>query len=218
MYLLELFHGPTCAFKDIALQFLANLFEHFLATEADDASCSAKHLTVLGATSGDTGGAAIAALRGKRGIQVYMLHPRGRVSELQGLQMTTVLDNNIHNIRVAGTFDDCQSLVKTLFCDEDFRRTHRLGAVNSINWARILVQIVCVLVPVASTVAVMACTALHCTVPTRGLLLGVDDVFQLLLLRLRLLGDGSCEQSGHNRVQAACGCLARSRHVPRSIW
>lgn len=134
-YMLELFHGPTFAFKDIALQFLGNLFEYFLQKRGHS-------LTVLGATSGDTGSAAIYGLRGKQNIDVFMLHPKGRVSRVQELQMTTVLDSNIHNLAVEGTFDDAQAIVKSIFNDLEFKQTHHLGAVNSINWARVLAQIV----------------------------------------------------------------------------
>jgi len=134
-YLLELFHGPTLAFKDFALQFLGRLFGHFLALRGQ--TC-----TILGATSGDTGSAAIEALRGLDAVTLYMLHPQGRVSEVQRRQMTTVLDANIRNLAVDGDFDDCQRLVKRMFSDDDFRVRHRLAAVNSINWARIAAQVV----------------------------------------------------------------------------
>ena len=133
--ILELFHGPTFAFKDVALQFLGNLFEHILRK-------SGRPLNVLGATSGDTGSAAIHGLRGKSGIEVFMLHPRGRVSPIQERQMTTVLDANVHNLAVGGSFDDAQSIVKDLFNDVEFKRSCNLGAVNSINWARIMAQII----------------------------------------------------------------------------
>ncbi|MBF0286589.1 MAG: threonine synthase [SAR324 cluster bacterium] len=133
--ILELFHGPTYAFKDVALQFLGNLFEFFLQKQN-------RSLTVLGATSGDTGSAAIYGLRGKKNVHVFMLHPNGRVSPMQKLQMTTVLDANIHNLAVEGTFDDAQAIVKALFNDLEFKQKYCLGAVNSINWARILAQIV----------------------------------------------------------------------------
>ena len=135
---LELFHGPTFAFKDVALQFLGNLFGYILKNKAG----APKKLTVLGATSGDTGSAAIYGLMGKPNIEVYILHPNGKVAEIQERQMTTVLDDNVHNIAVNGTFDDCQSIVKELFRDKEFKQKHCLGAVNSINWARILAQIV----------------------------------------------------------------------------
>eukprot|EP00040_Diaphanoeca_grandis_P036719 m.235598 g.235598 ORF g.235598 m.235598 type:complete len:897 (-) comp33666_c4_seq1:45-2735(-) len=142
-YVLEQFHGPTCAFKDVALQFLGNLFEYFLETKNASVPEGEKtHITVLGATSGDTGSAAIEGLRGKNFVQVYILHPKDRVAPIQEAQMTTVLDENIHNISVEGSFDDCQTMVKTLFNDEEFRKKHGLAAINSINWARIMAQIV----------------------------------------------------------------------------
>jgi threonine synthase len=108
--LLELFHGPTFAFKDVALQFVGNLFEYFLTRKNKDVKEGEKrhHLTVIGATSGDTGSAAIYGLRGKKDVSVFILHPKGRVSPIQEAQMTTVLDENVHNIAVEGTFDDCQ--------------------------------------------------------------------------------------------------------------
>ncbi len=132
---MELFHGPTLSFKDYALQILGQFFQYFL--EKNEASC-----TIIGATSGDTGSAAIAGVRGLDAVKLFMLHPRGRVSEVQRKQMTTVLDDNIHNIAVDGTFDDCQKLVKALFSDIQFRKRHSLSAVNSINWARIAAQVV----------------------------------------------------------------------------
>jgi len=134
LYVMELFHGPTLAFKDMALQFLGNLFDHLLQKHSEN-------LTILGATSGDTGSAAIEACRDKDTMNVFMLHPKDRVSEVQRRQMTTVLSPNIHNIAVEGSFDDCQDLVKTLFGDADFRKDMRLSAVNSINWGRIAAQI-----------------------------------------------------------------------------
>ncbi len=134
-WLLELFHGPTAAFKDVALQFLGNLFEYLLERDGG-------RLNILGATSGDTGSAAIAGVRGKARIQIFILFPDGRVSPIQERQMTTVLDANVHNIAIRGTFDDGQRIVKQLFGDLDFKREYHLGAVNSINWARILAQMV----------------------------------------------------------------------------
>ncbi|HUJ75898.1 MAG TPA: threonine synthase [bacterium] len=133
LHVLELFHGPTLAFKDVALQFLGNLFEWLLAR-------SRSTLTVVGATSGDTGSAAIQALRGKRGMEVFILFPRGRVSRMQQLQMTTVPDANVHALAVEGTFDDAQDIVKGLFNDRAFNARYHLAAVNSINWARVLAQ------------------------------------------------------------------------------
>ncbi|CAE7148337.1 unnamed protein product [Rhizoctonia solani] len=142
-YILELFHGPTFAFKDVALQLLGNLFEYFLARRNKGKPLAEQErLTVVGATSGDTGSAAIYGLRGKPSISIYILHPLGRVSPIQEAQMTTVTDANVHNLAFRGTFDDCQDSVKALFADKEFNARHRLGAVNSINWARILAQTV----------------------------------------------------------------------------
>jgi threonine synthase len=134
-WLLELFHGPTLAFKDIALQLVGRLFDHELERRGE-------RVTIVGATSGDTGSAAIEACRDRPSIDIFILHPAGRVSEVQRRQMTTVLSPNVHNIAVEGTFDDCQDLVKALFADEPFRDRHHLSAVNSINWARVMAQIV----------------------------------------------------------------------------
>ncbi|WP_420640338.1 threonine synthase [Candidatus Poriferisocius sp.] len=133
LWLLELFHGPTLAFKDIALQLVGRLFDEELARRGE-------RVTIVGATSGDTGSAAIEAVRDRHNIQVVILHPHGRVSEMQRRQMTTVDSANVHNIAVEGTFDDCQDLVKAMFVDPDFRAEHKLSAVNSINWARVMAQ------------------------------------------------------------------------------
>ena len=130
----ELFHGPTLAFKDLAMQLLGRLFEHVLA-ERD------ARVTIVGATSGDTGSAAIEACAGRARINIVILHPDGRTSEVQRRQMTTVLAPNVANVAVAGTFDDCQDLVKAMFADAPFRSELHLSAVNSINWARIAAQI-----------------------------------------------------------------------------
>ena len=135
LHLLELFHGPTLAFKDVALQLLGLMLDHTLQQRHD-------HATIVGATSGDTGSAAIEAVRDRRTIDIFMLHPRGRVSEVQRRQMTTVLAPNVHNIAVQGTFDDCQDLAKACFNDLVFRDRHALTAVNSINFARVMAQIV----------------------------------------------------------------------------
>ena len=141
LHLLELFHGPTFAFKDVALQFLGNLFEYFLVRmNKGKEGKDRHHLTVVGATSGDTGSAAIYGLRGKKDASVFILFPKGRVSPIQQAQMTTVLDANVHNLTVEGSFDDCQDIVKSLFADPELNSTHNLAAVNSINWARILAQ------------------------------------------------------------------------------
>ena len=135
LHLLELFHGPTLAFKDIALQFLGRLFEEILEERNG-------RLNILAATSGDTGSAAIAGIRGQERVQIFVMHPRGRISPLQERQMTSVLDGNVFNLAVEGSFDDCQLLMKTLFNDLPFKDAHALGTVNSVNWARVLSQIV----------------------------------------------------------------------------
>ncbi|KAL2866450.1 threonine synthase THR4 [Aspergillus lucknowensis] len=143
LYLLELFHGPSYSFKDCALQFLGNLFEYFLVRRNQGKQGKERHhLTVVGATSGDTGSAAIHGLRGKKDVTVTILHPKGRISPIQEVQMTTCTEKNVHNLAVTGTFDDCQDIVKALFGDPDTNETLKLGAVNSINFARILAQIV----------------------------------------------------------------------------
>jgi threonine synthase len=134
-WLLELFHGPTLAFKDVALQLLGLLFEKFLGG-------TDQHLTIVGATSGDTGSAAIDAVAGRTGIDIFMLHPKGRVSEVQRRQMTTVLAPNVHNIAIEGSFDDAQALVKAMFNDAGFAGRFQVTAVNSINWARLMAQVV----------------------------------------------------------------------------
>ena len=134
-YLLELFHGPTLAFKDVAMQALGRFFDHVLSKRG-------QRITIVGATSGDTGSAAIEACRDKAAIDIFMLHPKGRVSPVQEAQMTSVLAANVHNVAIEGTFDDCQDRVKDLFNDQDFRDAHNLSAVNSINWARVMAQIV----------------------------------------------------------------------------
>ena len=134
-YLLKLSEGPTLAFKDIALQLLGRLFEYVLAK-------SDRELNILGATSGDTGSAAEYAMRGRKGVKVFMLSPHGRMSEFQRKQMYTLQDENIFNIAIRGTFDDCQDIVKAVNDDADFKQKFNIGAVNSINWARIAAQVV----------------------------------------------------------------------------
>jgi threonine synthase len=134
-WLLELFHGPTLAFKDLAMQLLARLIDWALEQQDSQA-------TIIGATSGDTGGAAVEAFRGSRRAQLFILHPHGRVSEVQRRQMTTVDEPNVHNIAIQGNFDDCQALVKAMFNDRGFRERNRLAGINSINWARIMAQTV----------------------------------------------------------------------------
>lgn len=137
-FVLELFHGPTLAFKDVALQLLGNLFEYILARNPE----GSRELNILAATSGDTGSAAIYGVRGRKGINIFVMHPHGRVSPIQERQMTTVLDANVHNIALEGSFDDCQRIMKELAGDLEFKKRYSLGAVNSVNWARVLAQIV----------------------------------------------------------------------------
>lgn len=133
-WVMELFHGPTLAFKDYALQMLGRLFDYVLKKRGEK-------VTIVGATSGDTGSAAIEACRDRECIDIFIMHPKGRVSDVQRCQMTTVLSPNVYNIAVEGTFDDCQDAVKAMFNDMDFRDKLNLSAVNSINWARIMAQI-----------------------------------------------------------------------------
>lgn len=134
-HILELFYGPSLAFKDYALQFLGNLFSHCMKNKN-------KNITVLGATSGDTGSAAIDAFKGKENINVFILHPYNKVSDVQRRQMTSVLDKNVFNIAVEGSFDDCQKIVKDLFIDSELQDKTSLTAINSINWARLMAQTV----------------------------------------------------------------------------
>ncbi|MCB1556949.1 MAG: threonine synthase, partial [Alphaproteobacteria bacterium] len=142
-WIMELWRGPTLAFKDYALQLLGRLFDYVL--ERED-----RRVTIIGATSGDTGSAAIEALKSCRRIDIFILHPEGRTSDVQRRQMTTVHAPNVHNIALQGTFDDCQALVKEMFADEAMRRDLGLSAINSINWVRLTAQIVYY---VAATVA-----------------------------------------------------------------
>ncbi len=134
-WIVELFHGPTLAFKDYALQAVGLMFDRVLKEKG-------RRITIVGATSGDTGSAAIEACKNKDSVDIFILHPAGRTSEVQRRQMTTVEADNVHNIAVNGTFDDCQNLVKDMFADEGFRTQMNLSAVNSINWARIMAQVV----------------------------------------------------------------------------
>ena len=135
LHLLELSNGPTLAFKDMAMQLLGNLFEHVLARDG-------RELNILGATSGDTGSAAEYAMRGKKGVRVFMLSPHGRMSPFQTAQMFSLTDPNIFNLAVDGVFDDCQDIVKAVSNDAVFKVQYRIGAVNSINWARVVAQVV----------------------------------------------------------------------------
>ena len=134
-YILELFYGPTLAFKDYALQLLGNLFSHYMKNND-------KKITIIGATSGDTGSAAIEAFKGKENINIFILHPYNKISEVQRRQMTTNLEDNVYNLALEGTFDDCQKIVKNLFLDKEIQNKTSLTAINSINWARLMAQIV----------------------------------------------------------------------------
>jgi threonine synthase len=135
LWLMELFHGPTLAFKDFAMQLIGQMFQHVLERRGE-------RITIVGATSGDTGSAAIEAFRGLENVDVCILYPHGRVSEVQRRQMTTPSESNVHALAVDGTFDDCQRHLKDMFADDAFRKDVRLAAVNSINWGRILAQVV----------------------------------------------------------------------------
>ncbi len=135
LWLAELFHGPTLAFKDYPLQLVGRLFDHVLKKRG-------QRVTIIGATSGDTGSAAIEACRDRDAIEMFIFHPKGRGSDVQRRQMTTVASNNVHNVAIEGTFDDCQDMVKALFADKALAARHNFSAVNSINWARIMAQIV----------------------------------------------------------------------------
>lgn len=134
-HLMELFHGPTLAFKDVALQLLGRLFDHILSTRG-------QRVTIVGATSGDTGSAAIDGVKNCAHVDIVILYPKGRVSDVQRRQMTTVDSPNVHTVAIDGTFDDCQDLVKAMFNHAEFREEHNLSAVNSINWARVMAQVV----------------------------------------------------------------------------
>jgi len=158
-FVLELWHGPTLAFKDVALQLLGNLFEHILAGTGG-------RLNILGATSGDTGSAAIAGVRGRARMHIFMMHPRGGISEIQRRQMTTVPDDNVHNIAIDGSFDDCQRIMKTLAGNLNFKRRYSLGAVNSVNWARVLAQMVYYFSGVFDVQAATGADAVRVAVPT----------------------------------------------------
>ncbi len=135
MKLLELFHGPTLAFKDVAMQLIGNLYEYYLRKND-------KKINIVVATSGDTGAAAIDAIKGKSNLNIFVLHPNNRISSVQRKIMTTVEDNNVFNIAIDGNFDDCQNIVKSMFSDLEFSRSINMSGVNSINWARIIAQAV----------------------------------------------------------------------------
>jgi len=159
VHILELFHGPTLAFKDVALQFLGNTFEYVLKQ-------SRSELNILAATSGDTGSAAICGVRGRDRIRIFVMHPHGRVSPLQERQMTTVLDANVFNIAVQGTFDDCQRMMKTIFSDLAFKDRYSLATVNSINWARVLAQVVYYFFSTFHVMRLTGAKQIQFTVPT----------------------------------------------------
>ena len=158
-YILELFHGPTLAFKDFALQFLSRVFNIFL--ERDN-----KNITIIGATSGDTGSAAIEAFKDNSRANIIILHPKGKVSEFQRRQMTTVKSSNVFNVAIDGNFDDCQILVKKLLVDQDFNMKHNLASINSINWGRILAQVVYYFYSTFKLIKLSKIRAVNFSVPT----------------------------------------------------
>ncbi|MCP4374988.1 MAG: threonine synthase [bacterium] len=159
LHVMELWHGPTMSFKDVALQLLGTLFEYILAKRG---GC----LNILAATSGDTGSAAICGVRGRHGINIFVMHPRGKVSPIQEHQMTSVLDDNVHNIAIDGSFDDCQRIMKTLACDLEFKQTYSIGAVNSVNWARVLAQTVYYFQGAFKLQRLTGCDTIRACVPT----------------------------------------------------
>ncbi|WP_038056000.1 threonine synthase [Thermodesulfobacterium hydrogeniphilum] len=182
IYILELFHGPTWAFKDIALQFLGVLFEKLLLE-------TGKKINILGATSGDTGSAAIYGVKGKKNIAIFILHPYKRVSQVQALMMTTVADPNVFNLAIKGTFDDCQAIVKTIFMDLNFKRKYNLTAINSINWARVMAQIVYYFWAYFRVTEIEKVEQVRIAVPTGNF----GDIFAGYLAK-RMLGDKRIEK------------------------
>src|SRR6056300_1321927 len=134
-FILELFHGPTLAFKDVAMQLLGNFYEYYLENNNEK-------INIVVATSGDTGAAAIEAIKGKKNLNIFVLHPQNRISSVQRKIMTTVKEKNVFNLAIKGNFDDCQNLVKSMFADQDFSNSINMSGVNSINWARIIAQAV----------------------------------------------------------------------------
>jgi len=182
IYILELFHGPTWAFKDVALQFLGVLFEKLLLEEN-------KKINILGATSGDTGSAAIYGVRGKKNIAIFILHPHQKVSKIQALMMTTVTDPNVFNLAIEGTFDDCQAIVKSIFMDLEFKRRFRLTTVNSINWARIMAQMVYYFWAYFRVSELENCKSVRISVPTGNF----GNIFAGYLAR-RMLGEERIER------------------------
>ena len=182
VYILELFHGPTWAFKDVALQFLGVLFEKLLLE-------TNKKINIIGATSGDTGSAAIYGVRGKKNIAIFILHPYKKISEIQALMMTTVTDSNVYNLAIEGTFDDCQAIVKTLFVDLEFKRKYRLTTVNSINWARIMAQIIYYFWSYFRVSEIENCESVRISVPTGNF----GNIFAGYLVR-KMLGKKRIER------------------------
>ncbi len=182
IYILELFHGPTWAFKDIALQFLGVLFEKLLLE-------TSKKINILGATSGDTGSAAIYGVKGKKNIAIFILHPYKKVSEVQALMMTTVTDPNVYNLAIEGTFDDCQAIVKSIFMDLEFKKRYRLTSVNSINWARIMAQMVYYFWAYFRICEKEKCDSIRVSVPTGNF----GDIFAGYLAR-KMLGEKRIER------------------------
>jgi len=182
IYILELFHGPTWAFKDIALQFLGVLFEKLLLE-------TGKKINILGATSGDTGSAAIYGVKGKKNIAIFILHPYKKVSEVQALMMTTVTDPNVYNLAIEGTFDDCQAIVKSIFMDLEFKKRYRLTSVNSINWARIMAQMVYYFWAYFRICEREKCDSIRVSVPTGNF----GDIFAGYLAR-KMLGEKRIER------------------------
>ncbi len=185
LWLLELFHGPTLAFKDLALQLVGPLFDAALARRHE-------HVTIIGATSGDTGSAALAACRDREAIDIFILYPHGRISEVQRRQMTTVDSANAHAIAIEGTFDDCQDLVKALFADAELRRALNLAAVNSINWARIAAQ----------TVYYFAAGVALGAPATADIVQRADRQFRQCLCRARRPPDGTADRAAGDRHQS----------------
>ncbi|MEM1364266.1 MAG: threonine synthase [Pseudomonadota bacterium] len=199
-FVLELFHGPTLAFKDVAMQLLARLMDHVLAERGNRA-------TVVGATSGDTGGAAIDAFKGRERADMFILFPHGRVSDVQRRQMTTVLDKGVHAVAIEGNFDDCQDLVKAMFNDHRFRDGVGLSGVNSINWARIMAQVVYYFTAAASLGA--PDRAVSFSVPTGNF----GDVFAgYVAKRMGLAASIQALTVATNRNDILARCLATGRY------
>jgi threonine synthase len=202
-FLLELFHGPTLAFKDFALQLLGHLLEASLAADG-------KRATILGATSGDTGSAAIAGCKGRSNIDIVILYPEGRTSEVQRRQMTTLADTNIHALAVDGTFDDCQDMVKTVFADAVFRTNHAILAVNSINFARVLAQIVYYFYAALALGA--PAQRMHFTVPTGNF----GDIYAGYLARAMGLPVGKLIIAT-NRNNILARCIATGTYAMQGV-